>query len=174
MTEVAEAIKKENVYIVQFANWRVEVPINDINLTFSTEVQMLEAASRAVECFKGYNRHDLEVISDNNEELSLGGACLVFKKGTDGVNGSLIFTGILLANGGYYKDSWDVIQKTDEHLHNTLPQNIPKEFQSEKIQKEIDEYEKITQKMIKNKRIVKKEVSKKNIKKQIKKKKRKK
>ena len=152
MTDTLNDNKKENLYVVQFGNWQIIVPITDHNLSFDIETQMYEAGSRAVEVFKGYNKYNLNIIpnANNTDELSLGGACLVYLKGGGAEKGLLLFTGILLADGGYYKDSADVIKKTEAHL-NSFKNKANSELDGNKIQKQLDEYQTIIDKNKKKK-----------------------
>lgn len=142
MTDTLNDSKRESIFVVQFANWQIEIPINDHNLSFDIPTQMYEAGARAVEVFKGYNKYNLTIIPNTNttDELGLGGACLIFQKGGDASKGLLLFTGILLADGGFYKDSYDVIKKTEAHLK-SFKNKANSELDSNKIQKQLDEYQ---------------------------------
>ena len=93
--------------IVTGANWTCTVPLDAKNAEHDAAAQALEAATRAVEVFKGL-RHEpsIQMMPDyRNEKAALGTILIVHIKGGDPAKYTLVYSHVCLANAGYYADS---------------------------------------------------------------------
>jgi hypothetical protein len=95
------------VYLVAGANWDCEIQMDPDDAECTRDVQIVEAATKAVEVFKGIIDNDTFKITDDQESPYLGATLFVQLKGTNPDKGVFVFSHIALANGGFYKDSFD-------------------------------------------------------------------
>jgi hypothetical protein len=130
MSEIAEEINDHLVFVVTGANWSAKVVVDGINLTttenkdkekiplFDEETMMIEAATRAIEIFYGIkiqhkngqvepiNPHSIDIISfPDTEEINIGPLLKVNKLNSKEEDFKLIPTHVILADGGFYKQS---------------------------------------------------------------------
>ena len=93
--------------IVTGANWTCNVPVDARHAELDPTTQAVEAATRAVEVFKGLrNEPRIEMMADyKNDSPALGTVLIVHVKGGDAQKFTLVYTHVCLANAGYYADS---------------------------------------------------------------------
>lgn len=116
------------VFLVQGTNFICRVQLDEFNQKFSLERQMEEAATRVIEQFMNQDK-GLFIQCDTVPEI--GGAVMVFEENSDPEKGMLLFCHELLANGGYYKESYKVEQQTKETLDKNLATLIETEIKKE-------------------------------------------
>jgi hypothetical protein len=93
------------IFIVAGANWTCEVKLDEDDVTFPLESQMMEAATKAIEVFKGATQSDAFTITSDEESPYIGVTVHVSPKGGDPEKGMFVYSHVALANGGFYKDS---------------------------------------------------------------------
>ena len=96
------------VYIVSGVNWSCEIAIDEFNAQFEQGLQLMEAATRAVEVFKGVRTPPPELIlfpHCQGQKPQMGTVLLVTLKGGDPKRAAVIYTHVCLANTGFYADS---------------------------------------------------------------------
>jgi hypothetical protein len=104
-------------WIVQGVNWVAEVPNDEYNSQFFPLFQAEEAATRIIEQFKGQNKNIPFKLMDESKTPELGEVVLVFPIGEDPKQtGFLLMVYELLANAGFYKDSWAIQEKQKSEL----------------------------------------------------------
>jgi hypothetical protein len=119
-------IEEPPIFIVRGKNWTCSVPVNLFNRQFPDQMIAEECGTQAIEQFMGRDKNLSIVLDAGEKELELGGGILIFKKDSDPSKGFLVLTHSLLANGAFYKQSYDIEQKTREFLE-----------QSEKSEKKV-------------------------------------
>lgn len=93
------------IYVIHGANWQVEVPIDEFNSQFEPEVQAMEAATQAIEAFKGINENIFLKLDEGEEKPFIGPTLLAYLKGENATKGMIVFTHVILGNAGFYGDS---------------------------------------------------------------------
>jgi hypothetical protein len=108
--------RKFQTYLVHGENWIAEVKEHEGDSNWSVDDRMIEAASRAIEAFQGEKIHPIIfTVEPGVKELVLGPSVLVHRKQAHPNKGKYFPSYELLANGGYYKDSfrlkgvWDIL-----------------------------------------------------------------
>ena len=118
--EITEDTKQDNLWVVQGTNWICYVVLDEYNSRFSSIRQAEESATQAIEQFQGQDRGLTFEIAAGEKVPLLGGIVLVYPFGTDSNDGFLLFVHELLANAGYYKESFKVEKQTQEVLDKNL------------------------------------------------------
>jgi hypothetical protein len=102
--------KQLPIFIVEGANWKAEVGMDEYNCQFSLEEQALEAATKAIEAFKGIeNGVFVRVTNDNENTPFLGPMVRIYVKTENPKNDMVAFSHIVLGNGGFYSDSIEML-----------------------------------------------------------------
>lgn len=114
------------VWIIQGTNWLAEVPLDEYNTQFDNETQAHEAATRVIEYFKMEHENKLSAAAtrpviivqflNNTKSPELGGIVMAYLVDTNPHDALLLYVHELLANGGFYKDSYIVRAMTDAVL----------------------------------------------------------
>lgn len=129
---------KENpIYIITSSNWTMEVPMDEYNSQFDIHSQVIEAATRAIEFFKGC-REDVKIIMNpdsRDEEAFLGTTVLVHPKGANPDEAAIVFTHVCLANIGFYKESF----LTEELLQKQIAEITKKQEEEEKEKRKMNQ-----------------------------------
>ena len=135
------------VYIVTGTNWTMEVPLDEFNMEFGNEEQILEAATRAVEFLKRESfkspeniDHGCKLIMNadsRNENPFLGTVVNVHLKDSNPDNSVAIFTHICMGNTGLYKDA-DKMEKEFNKQVEVLKKRKAQQEQNEAQAKEFD------------------------------------
>jgi predicted ATP-grasp superfamily ATP-dependent carboligase len=106
------------IFIITSSNWTMEVPLNEYNVQFDVEAQVMECATAAMEVF--YNikdTHKLVMNADSKgDEPFLGATLLAHPKGFDPENAAVVFTHVCLANMGLYKESVKMQEILEEQI----------------------------------------------------------
>jgi hypothetical protein len=95
------------VYTVTGANWDCDVQLDPDDAECTREIQVVEAATKAIEVFKGITENESFRITDDQDAPYLGATVHVRFKGTNPDKGFFVYSHIALANGGFYKDSFE-------------------------------------------------------------------
>jgi hypothetical protein len=119
------------IWVVQGVNFIAKVQTDEYNAQFAPLHQAEEAATRIIEQFKGHDRKIPCEISGEQKIPELGGVLLVYLLNSDPQDGFLLMVHELLANAGFYKDSFAVQKLTEE----TLKENNQTEDDILKIKK---------------------------------------
>lgn len=142
------AAKQLPVFVVEGANWTCEVALDEMNADFIHEEQAFEAATKAVETFKGVVRNDtFEVKDPSGEPPYIGLALFTYLKGSDpDKTGIYVPAHVALANGGFYRDSHIIFVNFIKHVEEikrreaTHQQQLEKDIRNfETLQKELKE-----------------------------------
>jgi hypothetical protein len=116
-TDLQDAIPS---WTVQGTNWACIVPLDAYNAQFSSIRQAEEAATRAIEQFKGQERGIEFVLHTGEKEIKIGGVLLVYLTGTNSENGFLLFVHEMFGNAGYYADSIAIEKETQKVLDDSI------------------------------------------------------
>jgi len=92
-------------YIVSGSNWTADVQLDAYNAQFSVEDQKLEAATKAIEAFKGIDNGIFISLNPGEEQPFISTTLVISGEGLK--TRDVILTHELLANAGFYKDSFE-------------------------------------------------------------------
>jgi hypothetical protein len=115
------------VYTVRGANWKINIPIDEFNVQFSADMQILEAATRAIEACKGLNDFFID-LDEGEEKPFIGPMLMVYLKDKSPEEGALVFTHNALADAGLYKESKAAIESLRKHI-GAMTQEYSKHFE---------------------------------------------
>ena len=121
-------------FIVQGSNWDCRLQLDSYNSEFKLERQFEEAATRCLEQFMG---QDKGLTINCNTIPEVGGVVSVFVENTNPENATLLFCHELLANAGFYKESFNIEQKTKKIIEDNvllLNQSVEKELSPEETE----------------------------------------
>lgn len=132
--------KELPTYIITSSNWTMEVPMDDYNSQFDINAQVMEAATRAIEVFRGIKYEGLQITMQpecQNEEPFLGTTILVHPKGSSSENAAVVFTHVCLANMGLYKDSNELEKILEGQMKQILDEEQKEKEHKNKISNEL-------------------------------------
>lgn len=139
-------------YIVTSANWSANVPIDEYNAQFDLESQIMEAATRAIESFKGLREEPkLNMFPDfRGEEPLLGTTLLVHPEGIDPDEAAVVFSHMCLGNAGLYPESIAMEKTLHEQVEEIERMNKAKASQKKKAEASLKKVEEIEDQLEKN------------------------
>lgn len=147
-TEVAEGLNEVPVFVVRGANWTCTVPLDEYNTQFSPLEQAQEAASRAIEAFKGQDYHKLVInLDEGEEEPFLSVTLWAHLKDTDPDKGFLLFSHELFANGGFYKEALAAETELTKHIKQIAAEQKKSQENYARVQEQIKNFEKFQAEM---------------------------
>jgi len=136
--------KELPVYIITSSNWTMEVQMNEYNAQFDIESQIMEAATTAVEVFKGVKEEPPMIMNPDSkdEEPFMGTTLLVLPKGADPDDPAIIFTHVCFSNAGFYKESNELEKTLENQLFEIKKkQNIEQEKREQERQESLKMFE---------------------------------
>lgn len=140
------------VYSVHGVNWVANVAMTKYDIQFPPAIQMLEAAARAIEVWKGvkvkgeyFNPHNIIIqIDEGEKEPILGPAILVHIKDNPEIR-DIIPSHIVLADCGFYADSVPAQIKWDEEMEAERKAQEKSEQQRAMLNASLAEFEQLRQ-----------------------------
>lgn len=135
----ADAINQQAelpVWVIHGVNWHCEVGLDESNAQFEPEMQAYEAATQALMVFKGKSNKFFLVVTEGEEVPYLGPTMIAHLKGTDPHKGFLPLTHVVLANGGFYKES----REMEVTLNKELEAIKQDQIKNEDAQRRLDEH----------------------------------
>jgi len=158
MSSITALAEKQDLplWLVRGTNWTYQVASDPEDLICTLEEQAEEAATKAVEIFKGAVKPNSNFKMDvEGQEPLLGVVLEVFLLGAPNDHSYIVYTFIALANGGAYKDSHLAFNalieeyykqaKTDKTLNKEMNESLKKyqkEHQKKSIKKPTRRYNK--------------------------------
>jgi len=135
------------VYIVEGANWVIEIQLDEDDAQMTVDEQKIEAATKACEIVNGVAEPNPTFEkTDDSEGAYIGAVLFVYPK-EEGPNKEvekgMIPSFLALANGGFYMDSMDAEKALMQEL------KAEQEARAKDTEKDINNFEKL-QKELKN------------------------
>ena len=126
--------KELPTYIITSSNWTMEAQMDEFNSNFEIEAQIMEAATIAVEVFKGIkDKPFIKMNADSiNDEPFMGTTVLVHLKGSDPDDSAVVFTHVCYANMGFYKESLVLQKALEKQIEDIQNTQLEKEAQRKK------------------------------------------
>jgi hypothetical protein len=106
--EIATGNEQINCWIITGTNWSVEIILDAQDSQFDAISQAMEAATHAVEVFKGIRKTpSLQMMPDcaPDEKPMIGTVLIAHQKNGDPDKAILIYTHVAMSNAGAYSDS---------------------------------------------------------------------
>lgn len=134
--------KRLPVFVIEGPNWLCEVEINESNQEYPHEEQAIEAATQAVEAFKGSKPNDtFEVKDPNGEPPYMSIVLYTYLKGSDPAKTCVYIPAHLaLGNAGFYKDSFIIFTHFIKHIESQKKAEMDRQ---NKLEQEIQNFEQL-------------------------------
>jgi len=134
--------QEPSVWVIHGVNFEITIPLSPFNAQFDLETQAYEAGSHAMEVLKG--KRDLEIkIDAGQEKANLGPVVIAQLYGSNPVKQILLETHVLLANGGFYKDSQAMEAVYNKEIKEAVELQAKEEARQLELQKSLKNFDKL-------------------------------
>lgn len=125
------------VFVVEGSNWKCEVGLDEDDILFDISEQVVEAATKAIEVFKGVSECSSFQVTNNEDSPYVGITLLVYPKDSNSdKEGKFVYSYIIFANAGFYIDSIISLKALAKEAERLKHENDLKNF--DKIKQKIN------------------------------------